>query len=542
MTDVATRYNPLSQAATTFPRTIGVPADAAKWEAWFGPMPDKPAPSPFSQYPIEHKQLPDAFLGENVFLAEKISGLVNTTGDFWTNRLLPWQQSQHIGPFTWSEWKFNQVLASRVPHEGVPRLVTTSEKTFVARPVRRGLAAEFEGDFANHPKGQIAMARKIQGMIVSIQTTINLDVQHTILMANQQRKSDWQKTSVTRVPIQTEIDLEVNSFNAISKSLAGFVSLTKRIKRYLLNSGAQEPLVLLVTPETPIDMAINAVPQPEPYRLVGGDVLRGPTGELLRGDQPMGDFTLPDGTGVIEVRDLMITDDAPPEQMFTRNVIIGEFNVLNWAEHSKANLYDGCGSDSGKYVYCSDHRSILIHDAELDEMAKITLRECIVYGGLNTGFPDMEIIYSLAARGYKYEDYYPSTDSEGERNSRRNQASNMKRTPHMMLFWQANNGTRIVRHFGNMDDNVTSDRSFRQIGQTLAAMAGSMSVDEIKTAEDLMTLMQQLEDAPYSDVFFRALIDLNLPYSASGGKFVGQTLDADSELADKWGYHTATHE
>lgn len=539
MADVATRYNPLSQAATTFPRTIGVPADAAKWEAWFGPMPDKPAPSPFSKYPIEHKTLPDAYFGENVFLAEKISGLVNTTGDFWTNDLLPWQQSQHIGPFTWSEWRFNQVLASRVPHEGVPRLITTSEKTFMARPIRRGLAAEFEGDFVNNPKGQIAMARKIQGMVVSIQTTINLDVQHTILMANERRKSDFQKVGVTRVPIGFEIDMEIESFNAVGKSPSGFVALTAKVKRYLIAKGAQAPLTLLVTPETPMDWALHAQPQPEPFRLVGGDVQRRPSGELGRADLPEGEMRLRDGTRVIEIHDLNIDQDAPPEQLFTRNVLIGEYYLINWEEKSKANLYDGCGAPSGKYAYCSDHRSILIHDASMDKLHKITLRDAIMFGGRETGFPDMSIIVELAKNHHlSMEDFYPTAEGrDGERDSRRNQASNMKRRAHMMLFWQGGNGVRVVRHFGNMDDNVTGDHIFRQIGQTLAAHGIGLSEEENAIAEEVIMFLQELEEAPYNDAFFRALIEKNL----RNGAFVGTRL-TDEALIEKYGYDAPIQE
>ena len=535
MSDIATRYNTLSQQAATLPRTVGINSDQGKWEAWFGPMPNHPAPSPFSQYPIEHKTLPDAYIGVNVFLAEKISGLINTTGDFWTNRLLPWQQSQHIGPFTWSEWNFNQVIASRLPHEGVPRLVTTSEKKFVGRPVRRGIAAEFEADFVNSVKGQISMARKIQGMVVSVQTTINQDVQHTILMANEQRKSDFYRNGITRVPISTEIDIEIDAFNAISKSPSGFVALTSKVRRYLMNSQAEPPFVLLVTPETPMDMALNALPQPEPYRLVGGDVLRGPTGELGSTRPPEGDFVLPDGTGVIEVRDLSIDSNAPPEQMFTRNVLIGEWYSINWAEMSKANLYDGCGSTSGHSSYCSDHRSILIHDAEQDKMAKITLLECLIFGGRDSAFPDMGIVTALAKRPYTMDDFYPSIKSnDGDRDTRRNQGSNMKRTPHMMLFFQKDNGTRVVRHFGNMDSNVTSDRVFRQIGQTLAGKVIITEYDKM-VAEDMVSLLQELEEAEYNEAFFRSLIETNLPFSMKDGSFVGEKL-TDRQLIDKFGF------
>ena len=542
MVDVATRYNAVSQYESTFPRTIGAPADMRKWEAVFGPMPDKPAPSPFSQYPVEHFQLPRAYEGENVFLAEKISGLVNTTGDFWTGRLLPWQQTDHIGPFTWTEWKFNQVLASRVPHEGVPRLVTTSEERYMARPVRRGLAAEFEGDFVNHPKGQIQMARKIQGMVVSIQTTINLDVQHTILMSQSEKRTRHLKTRITRVSIKDEINLEVAGWNAVSKSPEGFIMMARRIKRYLIRAGAQVPLVLLVTPETPIHMHTQNMPN-ESGEVYSVDInQRQMDDQLLRPDQTDGDFVLKDGTQVIEIRDLNIQEDAPPEQLFTRQSIIGEFNTINWIDFSKANLYDGCGEDGGKYHYCSDHRSILVHDMELDRMAKITLEECIENGGPN-GFPDMGIIGTILsernnAGGFKKSDFYPQ-----ERDLKSGARSLRGRNAHMMLFMNRE-VARVVHYIGNMDQNVTSHHTIRQIGQSMGAMA-ELTDEDVQDAIDLVSLMQELEEAPYNYGFFADLIQVNASASlrerGGGTFFQGETL-SDEELIKKWGYSSAIRE
>lgn len=534
--EVATRYNPVSQFESTFPRTIGEPADMRKWEAVFGPMPDKPVPSPFSAYPVEHFQLPRAYEGTNVFLAEKISGLVNTTGDFWTGRLLPWQQTDHIGPFTWTEWKFNQVLASRVPHEGVPRLVTTSEEKYMARPVRRGLAAEFEGDFVNHPKGQIQMARKIQGMVVSIQTTINLDVQHTILMSQNEKRTRSLKTRVTRVPIKDEIQMEVDNWNAVSKNPDAFNIMTAKVKRYLLQAGAQAPLVLLVTPETPLYMHTVDMPNRsgEAYNV---DINQRQMDDQLLNPSADGNFTLKDGTQVIEIKDMTIEENAPPEQLFTRQCIIGEFNTINWIDFAHANLYDGCGDGSGRYHYCSDHRSILIHDMELDRMAKITLEECIENGGPE-GFPDMGILRNIigdrqSKGGFTAKDFYPD-----ERDLRSGARSLRSRNAHMMLFWNRDIA-RIVRHIGNMDQNVTSHHTIRQIGQSLCAMA-NLTDEDAQTAIDLIRLLQELEEAPYNFQFFKALITVNGPYSLrlnddSRTIFVGETI-TDAELANKWGY------
>src|SRR6056297_564464 len=511
MTSVATRFNTMSQYAESFPRSIGGPPQASQWEAIFGPMADKPAPSPYSQYPVEHFQLPKAYEGQNVFLAEKISGLVNTTGDFWTNKLLPWYQTDHIGPFTWSEWIFNQTLASRLPHEGVPRLISTSEKSFQATPVRRGLAAEFEADFANHPRGQIMMARKIQGMIVSIQTTVNVDVQSAILMSQDEKKTRNLKHKLTRVPISDQVNTEVVSWNAVSKNPRAFMKLAMRTKRLLINQGAQPPFTLLVTPETTVHMREENMPaRPNEVTSISSSEQK-LSENLLANSQEFS--RLRDGTEVIEIKDINVTDNSVPDQLFTTQSIIGEFFTIDWSPYANANLDNGCGYGSSHY--CSDLRTILIHDMELDVLAKITLKECIENGG-QTGFPDLKLlkqVYDSHGAGWGSQGgqnaFYPEKNSYSKNSNDRHAP---RRSAHMMFF-KEDDDTRLVRHVGNFDENVVSERVKKQMGQTLVK-AANLTEEDINAANNFVYFMNVLENADgESDTkrgkFLTDFLDLN---------------------------------
>jgi hypothetical protein len=507
-------------------------------------MPTQPQTNAYSHYPNVNKQLPDAYIGQNVFLSEKVAGLIATTGAFWSGVLLPWLRSDHIGPFTWSRWEFNQVLATRVPHESVARLVTTEQREYQVRPVRRGLAMQMEGDFVNHPDGQLHFARKVQGMIASIQTTIDFDIQHTILTANDQRKLEQHRIGTNALPIKEELDIEVDTFAAISKSIEHFARVIKDAEVYLMDAGAQPPFTLLVTPEAVMDMSYFTRPEVTPQRAIGGttgDELD-PRGQLGRADLPTGDFVTPDGTAVFQVRAINFGSKGAPYQMFSRPKLIAEYYHLTWARYRGANLFDG-SSVGPADQYWSDARSILVKNETTDQMAKVTMETCLRNGGRGAeGFPDMDIVKRLASGGkYKPEDFDPGVNPiTGEAQADR-MHSKQRRRAHMMLTLGLPESPRPVRtvHFvGQMDSNVTSAKNVEQMAQTLVAGVSGISSKDVNTAWDLIELVKTLDAAPYNKDFFEALITANsrrnwAPAADGRDRFVGAT-NADAEHRAKW--------
>jgi len=547
MSHFTSRIRPMSQQAATFSRSTGEPNELAKWEAVLGPLPDQGKPNAYSHYPITNKQLPDAYIGQNVFLSEKVAGLIATTGAFWTSVLLPWLRSDHIGPFRWSKWEFNQVLATRVPHESVARLVTTEEREYQVRPVRRGLAMQMEGDFVNNPNGQLMFARNIQGMVASIQTTIDFDVQHSILTANDQRKLEHHRIGVNSLPIKEELDIEKDMFASISKSIDHFKMMVKRAEVMLMDNGASPPFTLLVTPEAIMDMSYFTKPTVEPQRLIGGGGggAGDPSGELGRADLPVGDFVTPDGTAVFQVRAINFGSKGAPYQMFSKPTLIAEYYHMNWARYQGANLYDGCSKAAG-YVYESDMRSILIKNETTDKMAKVTLAEALKHGGRingeTTGFPDMDLILELATRGnYKPSDFDPSVDPVTGEPVPEMMHNMIRRNVHMMLtrgLAQSAHKVRVVHYIGQMDSNVTSAKNIEQMAQTLLAHIPGISPKDVETAYELIELVKTLEDAEYNEAFFKELIAVNSPRNwgvatRGGYNFVGAVLQ-DEKHRQKW--------
>src|SRR6056297_1909199 len=269
-----------------------------------------------------------------------------------------------------------------------------------------------------------------------------------------------------------------------------------RAKRLLINQGAQTPFTLLVTPETTVHMREENMPPQYGESINVPSSEQKMSSELLKNGQEL--TRLKDGTEVIEIKDIRVTDNAVPYQPFTTQSIIGEFFVLDWSPYANSNLNNGCRYGNQNLHYCSDQRTILIHDMELDVLAKITLEQCIRNGGSKeSGFPDMDILGQIynnnkdkwkGKQADKY--FYPDRKNHA---TNANDRHGTRRTAHMMFFM--NRGVpRLVRHVGNFDDNVVSPNIKKQMGQTLVHMA-NLNKQDLKAADDFMHLMRELETA-----------------------------------------------
>jgi hypothetical protein len=380
-------------------------------------------------------------------------------------------------------------------------------------------------------------------MIASIQTTIDFDVQHTILTANDQRKMEQHRVGTNALPIKEELDIEVDTFAAISKSIEHFARVIKDAQVYLMDNGAQAPFTLLVTPEAVMDMSYFTRPEAMPQRAIGGTVGNklDPRGQLGRTDLPTGDFVTPDGTAVFQVRAINFGSKGAPYQMFSRPKLIAEYYHLTWARYRGANLFDGASVGPADQ-YWSDSRSILVKNETTDQMAKVTMEMCLRNGGRGTnGFPDMEIVKKLAKKSYSPQDFDPAVDPNTGEVRDRTAHNKQRRRAHMMLTLglpESPRPVRVVHFVGQMDSNVTSAKNVEQMAQTLVAGVSGISNKDIKAAWDLIELMQALDAAPYNRAFFEALITVNSkrnwqPLSGGKHKFVGAT-NADEDHRKKW--------
>lgn len=77
------------------------------------------------------------------YLTSILDFFIIDQAEFWCSRILPWAQTDQIH-FKWNIWKFDRTIADIEPHQGVPRLVTSSRESRSSSLIRRGLAFMIE--------------------------------------------------------------------------------------------------------------------------------------------------------------------------------------------------------------------------------------------------------------------------------------------------------------------------------------------------------------------------------------------------------------
>jgi hypothetical protein len=127
--------------------------------------------------------LPDALRGPNVFLTDRIDGLItDATSSPFTKTILPYLYvEQPDKKIKWNVYSFDEGVASRVPYEAAARVLPQSTRTFSGYAVRQGLAITMEHNFMMSPAGMDNFRKQLQQLVGSIQMTNDLDVHMAIL-------------------------------------------------------------------------------------------------------------------------------------------------------------------------------------------------------------------------------------------------------------------------------------------------------------------------------------------------------------------------
>ncbi len=524
--------NRLDAMNVSWPRTTGSSGvNASQWERFFGPLHGVQQPDPFAKARYTNYQLPEAYIGRNVFLEQRVKGFLQESELIETTVLLPWMQTEEHH-FIWNEWTFNRTLAGRVPHEGISRMVTTSKQAFRTHTVRRGLAFMMEGDFLRHADGQRQYENNLEGITQSIIETQSYDTIHEILVANDRRRELERKVGTTKVSIADQIREEKKNFSALNRHPQTFVVTVDRFKRLLMKKNVRPPYTLLIPPESTIFMSqINPFPASTivPYYIFG------PDGKLLRRDNMRSNSTLPDGTAVFEIRDYIVDEDGIPIQLLTRKILVSEYYTMTWGDNRSMRLWHGCRPEAQPKhgPYQTQWRATQLFDMEKDTQRTVTLRNAFSHA---RGFDEKKMA-TLLRRAWTPQDFDPSLDKHGNHDRNRANDPSVRRRAYWRLFWDGDEAHEL-RYYGQMDAYVAGPVDHFQVGQTmLAGITGLPDDCEIKY-QAALTLMEELERAPYHHEFVKRMLEANASHNYDAeGRFVGETLSEGApDLIEARGY------
>ena len=519
--------NRLDAMDSAHSRTTGSSGqNSNNWERFFGPLHGVQQPEPFAKARYTNYQLPEAYIGRNVFLEQRIKGFLQESELIETTVLLPWMQTEEHH-FVWNEWTFNRTLAGRVPHEGISRMVTSSKRSFRTHTVRRGLAFMMEGDFLRHADGQRHYEQNLEGITQCIIETQSYDTIHEILVANDRRRELERRVGTSKVSIADQIREEKKNFACLNRHAQTFVVMVERFKRLLSKKGIRAPYTLLIPPECAIFMSqINPFPASTmvPYYIFG------PEGKLLRRDNMRSNATLPDGTSVFEIRDYIVDEDGIPVQLLTRQILVSEYYLMTWGDRRNSRLWHGAQAMSrpsgGNYQ--SEWRNTKIFDLNKDVQRVVTFKDAFKHA---RGFDTTVLTQLLKNRKKKWtpRDFDPTRNKNGEVDQNLVNNPSVRRNAVWSLFWNENQA-ELVKYYGQMDTYVAEPSDHKQVGETmLSGITGLPGNAELRF-QAAVNLMHELDRAPYHETFVKRLLEVNAPQNYnSTGRFVGERLSEGAQ-------------
>lgn len=348
----------------------------------------------------DRRDLPHAYIGHNNHIREIMEGTIFGNKTSWyTTLALPYLKNDNMN-ISWSVWTFDAHIVGQVPHEGVPRMITSSERGHTEKVTRRGLGFNLEHGFWNTARGHRQYLNNILQISESVQLTCNYDVLTALLNSNYHEQELQKRIQGGLVDMSALTTSEIQHFGICQKDPRG-LELVVQLMRDRFNKMGITPNLFIVPPlmETYLSM-----------------VSEFHTSYASQGDQAVENFNKgPRTTGILRGMNTVTTDsfnvyeNSPTEDLMARSVDTGAYSLmLHRLEYFKPG-------------YSSEHRSIVIYDENTDSMTKITLKDALANCGRfdSKGYLSVQKHQHLIGRPLNtVSDIFITTDSTAKKQTR----------------------------------------------------------------------------------------------------------------------------
>jgi hypothetical protein len=331
------------------------------WSSFFNDVPGTATPNSMDKAPFTTWTQPKAFLDRTSQLMETVDNVVrNNIQQFYTTLLLPMVPTKEQR-WQWNEFHFNHVMPNATPELAPSRLVTSQDRQFQARTIRRGLAIEIEHGFLGTEIGLKRFRKQLQGILQSVQEADNHDVVEALLSARNYDR-EWNRMHGRyAVPVRELMAREVWEYGIIMQTTNGASLLTEKYKESAGNHGVTLD-TLLVPTGAPIYMTM--VKPEDIYFYLGG--VKAPE-NMRMGPKALGSFR---GSTVFESRAFDVVPDGPPIDLLRRPRQTGSVAFMlddYWNQYHPD--------------YQSFWRDVILFDESIDNWCKITMKEALAHCG-----------------------------------------------------------------------------------------------------------------------------------------------------------------
>jgi len=122
------------------------------WLPFFGPPPSNKNFDPTDLVAREAFNLPDAYMGKNLFLASTIDAMITEDIHWVTDKILPFLHSDQLN-LVWHVLTLDRTLLDPEAEQSVPRFLTIQKTKHEGRVIRSGIGFLVEHGFWKTPEG-----------------------------------------------------------------------------------------------------------------------------------------------------------------------------------------------------------------------------------------------------------------------------------------------------------------------------------------------------------------------------------------------------
>ncbi len=471
--------------------TTGTPeARGGDMLSWLGvpPMANAPSnqivPHRVTEYtPPEDKSLPRV-------MKNAINMTIFVKSNGFELMLLPLVFTDALN-FTWNTWEFNVTPVGIVPHEGVPRLVTSEKRAGSTSVLRRGIAFQMEADYFRTERGQAQFVSNCMGILACVNLTMAMDIMNEILNCKVQSATWQQLYGNTAVSYRAIIEKERDSYCPLIKSAAAFQILASNAMTAMTS---RSPDTLIVPSGFKMYMGL-VQPAEVAYSVAGPGGLA-----IKKSVQAIKSAALDSNIDVFECKPYMDGDGAnPPVQLLEKASQVGEMYVM--ANEARASP----SIATHKEPYTSDQRSVRIYDENADRFVTITLLQALRHCG------------AFSMRDERYSQFLVNFVRDARYNAafwqKRVPASSTDATPldqpPFPLATLAREGDRsslkLMKVWGEAHRTNMEPGDFDHVAQTL--VPDVFLTEDKRSGLDLMSsLMSEMDLVPFSKEFADLLL------------------------------------
>ena len=289
--------------------------------------------------------LPDALRGPNIFLTDRIDGLItDATNSPFTKNILPYKYvDQPDQKIKWNVYNFDEAVASRVPYEAAARVLPQSKSSFSGYAVRQGLAIAMEHNFMMSAAGMDNFRKQLQQLVGSIQMTNDLDVHMALLLAPSYQKQQDEKYHDNSKTTAQSCRMYTDLFGFMSKNENALDILIEDAKNTLQTWGSKPPTFMLCNRGLTKGLTMN--PEKTMY------VTNGPDGAQRLAAGP--DLPSYRGLSFINTRKFSLESGTAPRDVLRRRVRVSEHYRIPWDVKNMSKRYEFYDQSRDSMFYLS---------------------------------------------------------------------------------------------------------------------------------------------------------------------------------------------